>query len=102
MNYVIYFSQANGPNTVIRKSGGTTTVAAIKHLEEITFKTSAVKLVTSKLDGGFYWADGSRSRKKDSLEGVALKIHHGGQLVYEWASSGVPKEPAPAERPATR
>lgn len=91
VDYEIYYSQANGPDSVIRKVAGSAPVASMKHLQEITFQTSPVKLVTSKLDGGFYFSDGSRPRLKDSIEGVALKIRHGGQLVYEWASSGVPK-----------
>lgn len=102
VDYEIYYNQANGPTSVIRKAAGSAPVASIKHLQEIAIQTSPVKLVTSKLDGGFYWADGSRARKKDSIEGVLLKIRHGGKLVYEWASSGVPKNRVPASDKETR
>ncbi|MEN3939857.1 hypothetical protein WJU23_01080 [Prosthecobacter sp. SYSU 5D2] len=102
VDYEIYFSQANGPDYVTRKATGSAAVGSIKHLQEINFQTSDVKLVTYKLEGGFYYSDGSRSRRKDSIEGVVLKIKHGGKQVFEWASSGVPKDRAPATGTANR
>ncbi|TDU81507.1 hypothetical protein EI77_00817 [Prosthecobacter fusiformis] len=92
VNYEIYYSQANGPTMVTRKATGNATIPSLKHLEETAIKTTTVQLKTSKLEGGFYYADGSRSRNKDTIEGMVVKISHQGKQVYEWASSGLPKD----------
>jgi len=94
VNYEIYFSQISNNQPVVRKMTGSTAIEGLKNLEETTLTTKELKLTTSKLEGGRYYLDGSRPRQKDSIEGLAIKIHHAGKPVFEWASSGVPKDKA--------
>ncbi|MES2735338.1 MAG: hypothetical protein V4672_03390 [Verrucomicrobiota bacterium] len=92
MDYEIYYTQVTGKQAVTRKMTGQADVPSIKHLEELVVPTRELKLTTSKLEGGYYYLDGSRSRQKDAIEGVAIKLTHDGKMVYEWASAGVPKD----------
>lgn len=91
LNYEVYYSQIDYRNPVIRKVTGSAPIASISHGGTAITKTVEVPLVTSQLQGGYIYGDGSRARKKDTLEGVAVKVSHEGKVVYEWASSGVPK-----------
>jgi hypothetical protein len=100
VNYEIFHSQMNGADFVVRKTTGSTALDSLKHHQEINFQTRDVKLVTLRLDGGFYYSDGSRSRRKESIEGITLKVVHEGKAVYQWDSPGVPKSDA-SERPGT-
>lgn len=92
VDYEIYYTEANGNASVPRKMKGTSDLPAMKHLEEIVFQTKEVQLTTTKLVGGYYYIDGTRSRKKDAIDGVTIKITHEGQTAFEWASYGVPKD----------
>lgn len=92
MDYEIYYTQVSGKQAVTRKMTGRADVPSVKHLEEVLVQLRELKLTTTKLEGGFYYLDGSRSRQKDAIEGVVVKLKHDGKQVYEWASAGVPKD----------
>lgn len=92
VDYEIYYSQTEGNRVITRKMPGSAVIPSIKHLEQTLVPTKELKLETTKLEGGFYYLDGSRSRQKDAIEGVTLKISHAGKPAFEWASSGVPQD----------
>lgn len=92
VDYEIYYTLTYGPKPESRKKTGTLQVPSIKSLEKVTLKTSAVQLETRKLDGGFYFGDGTRARTKDEIDGVYLKVSHNGKMVYDWASQGLPAD----------
>jgi len=67
VNYDIYYTQVSGNQPVLRKMSGSTGLENMKNLQEVTLPTKELKLITSKLEGGRYYEDGSRSRQKDSI-----------------------------------
>ncbi|HYF37796.1 MAG TPA: hypothetical protein VD994_21015 [Prosthecobacter sp.] len=90
VDYEVFYNQVERGNPITRKSSGTTTIESIKHLQELVIPTKELKLETSQLDGGFYYADGSPSRQRDSLSGMIINLSHEGKKVFSWASGGVP------------
>ncbi len=92
VDYEIFCTKINNGQAVQQRLKGSSDVGSIKHLEEVVIPSLEVKLYTTKLEGGFYYLDGSRSRKKDEIDGVVIRVTHAGQKVFEWASSGVPKD----------
>lgn len=90
INYEIYYNQMDAGRPVLRKSPGSTTIASIKNLQDLIIPTEDLKLTTTQLDGGYYYADGSRPRQKDSLSGMVINISHEGKQVFSWTSNGVP------------
>lgn len=90
VDYEVFYSQAGGNGSIVRKMPGNLSVPILKHLEQTTVKTKEVRLETTKLEGGYYYLDGSRSRQKDAIEGVIVKISHAGKPAFEWVSPGVP------------
>lgn len=94
LDYEIYYDeiQRGEKETTLRKVMGSTTIPLIKNFEEVTVPTTEIKLMTSQLNGGFYWKDGGRTRQKDSLVGMAISFSHEGKKVFDWASNGVPKD----------
>lgn len=92
VDYEIYYTLTYGPKPQPRKTTGTLQVPSIKSLEKVTLKTNAVSLESRKLDGGFYYGDGTRSRTKDEIDGVYIKVSHNGKMVYDWTSQGLPAD----------
>lgn len=92
LKYDIYYTAVSGNRAIVRKESGETKVPPTKHLETVVVTTKEIALEKSKLEGGFYYADGSRSRQRDSIDGVAIDVFHNGQKVHSWVSSGVPKD----------
>jgi hypothetical protein len=92
VDYEIFYSFNAGPKPQPRKTTGTVQVPSIKSFEEIILQTKSVALATRKLDGGFYFADGTRPRQKDEIDGVVIRVTHGNKTVYEWASQGLPAD----------
>lgn len=92
VEYTIYFTQISNNQPTLRAVSGTSKLPSLRHLQEESFKTKSVQLVSSKLAAGFYYADGSRSRQKDDIEGLSLKIKHAGKIAYEWTSQGLTPE----------
>lgn len=90
--YEIFYSSQQGAQARVQKQAGNASLGEVKNLQETTFKTVPVSLSTYKLDAGFYYADGTRARRKDSIDGIRVKIFHEGKMVHQWESSGVPKE----------
>lgn len=92
LKYDIYYTAISGNQSIVKKFSGDTKVAPTKHLETVSVSTKEIVLEKSKLEGGFYYADGSRSRQRDSIDGIAIDVFHNGQKVHSWVSSGVPKD----------
>jgi hypothetical protein len=57
--------------------------AILKH-GEFSFDTEPVSLKSSKLDGGWIYKDGSRSKVEDRVAGIWLKVFQDGNVVGEY------------------
>ena len=47
-----------------------------------------VTLSTSQLDPNYYYRDGDKSKRRDKLEGIWVKLYHKDKEVGEFKSSG--------------
>jgi len=63
-------------------------IAYLPYLENSEVETLPVTISTSQLDGNRYYTDGGKSKKRDKLEGIWIKLFHGGEEVGEFKSSG--------------
>lgn len=62
---------------------GKMSLPAIKYLERKEFGTSTFPLNKSELAPGWYYADGTKDERDDDLEGIWIKITHGGEVVLD-------------------
>lgn len=75
MRYRVYYSdrqQGSGKaiDKLVNHKQGSDKLGALKRNQRMERRTSPVTLVETKLNGGYYFADGSKSKKQDSLEGI--------------------------------
>lgn len=89
-NYMIFYSDTGDGRPVVRRQSGQAQVGSIKHLQEVIVPTQSVNLAEYRLDGGFYFEDGTRARRKDNIEGLVVNILVSGKQVFTWSSPGVP------------
>lgn len=89
-NYLIFYSDTSDGKPVVRRVSGQTQVGTIKHLQEVVVPTKSLNLSEYRLEGGFYFSDGTRARRKDNIEGLIVNILVQGKQVYSWSSPGVP------------
>ena len=91
VDYEIYFDNIERGNKVTRSISGKADIGTMKHLQQLVVKTEPVELHGVQLEGGYYYADGSRARQKEDLRGMIIHVSHGGQKVFTWTSNNVPK-----------
>ncbi|MDB6119257.1 MAG: hypothetical protein JWO08_3038, partial [Verrucomicrobiaceae bacterium] len=68
------------------QQSGSTTVKSLKRSGIYQFQTKTLKLSRQELDGGFYFADGTKNKARDSVGGVAMRFFKGDKEVYAWAT----------------
>jgi hypothetical protein len=102
LNYQIYYSDMEGAATLIKHHDGKQNIPLIKSGETITVDAEPVSLSSKQLDGGFYYTDGSASRKIDTFKGIAATLKHDGKQIFEFVSQGVKKAPEKAESAAPK
>ncbi len=90
LKYNLFYNAPDGPATVLRKVPGTIEIESIRQNEELKLTTAPVALKVSELQGGWYYADGSKRKQNDSIEGIAMTFVHNGENGYTWASRGLP------------
>lgn len=66
---------------------GTAQVGMLPRLREVPFNTETIQIAESKLDGGWYYASGSKSTLRDELDGIWLKLFRNGKEIYEFKSN---------------
>lgn len=59
-------------------------IPALPNNGRYSFDTEPVTLKTSQLDGGWYYTDGSRSKRQDKVAGVWIRILQDGKVVGEY------------------
>ncbi len=90
VDYIVYYDAVDGNQKITRNAKGSTQIESIKHLQELVKQTDPVELTVTQLDAGYYYADGSRSRQRDSISGLSLSLSHEGKKVFSWASQNAP------------
>jgi hypothetical protein len=90
-DYVIYYDVMDGANKITQTKAGKADIGTMKSKQQLVVKTDSVTLTTTQLLGGYYYADGSKTRQKDSVSAMLININHDGKKVFSWASAGVPK-----------
>lgn len=91
VDYVIYYDNLERGNKVTRSKAGKVDIGTMKNLQQLVVKTETVALHSVQLEGGYYYTDGTRSRQKETLNGMIIHVNHAGKKVFTWTSSGVPK-----------
>lgn len=90
LKYHVYYKAAAGQTSVLRKVPGTIQIESIRQNEELKLATAPVTLKISELQGGWYYADGSKRKQNDSIGGIAMTFVHNGTNGFTWASRGLP------------
>lgn len=68
---------------VVRQLTGTTKVPVIKAGEEATATTEKFPMLETKLEPGYYWADGGKKTSKDKMDGIWVRVYVGDVLATE-------------------
>lgn len=71
---------------VVKRKKGSMRGAAIKGHDSLTFETEPVDLKKTQLANGYTYTNGGRPRANDALEGIWIRVFHGGQQVDEFAA----------------
>ncbi|MBE2284974.1 MAG: hypothetical protein IAE77_16050 [Prosthecobacter sp.] len=76
-----------GKGTARVETSGSIKVPTIAGSGTVTVDTSEIILNKQKLDGGFYYIDGSNSQQSDAVGGIAVRIFDkNGREVHKWAT----------------
>jgi hypothetical protein len=105
MSYRIYVEPEASSKTMIEAPkyyGFLTKLEPLADKAQLKLKTDKVVINELELDGDYEFTDGSRNRLKDDLEGIWIKLWHGGHKVAEFKSSNstVKKAVWPDDEPA--
>ncbi len=96
VDYDVFFTEYGDGTPVVRKLTAKASISAIKNLETLVIPSQEVNLSEYQLDGGFYYPDGSRARKKESIEGMTLRFNHAtNAAAFTWTSQNAPKSGVP-------
>lgn len=68
----------------LKPISGSTTIASLRNGEKFKFDTTPVVVEKQELKAGWYYTDGSKSKVKDALRGLWLRILKDGQVVFEY------------------
>jgi hypothetical protein len=95
--YTVIYDKIQSDRAITVGREGSKTIDLIKHHEQLIIPTDEVTLTSSQLVDGWYYFNGSRVRKKDSIEGVKVSLEHKGKEVFTWKSMGSPETYAAAK-----
>ncbi len=70
----------------VQQSGNVSMKGLLKRAGVYQFQTKTLTLSRQELDGGFYFADGTKNKARDSVGGVALRFFKGNKEVFAWAT----------------
>jgi len=88
VRYKIFVRGDDGSSTRskqdVKIEAGTHTIESIKQNSTIEFVTKPVTLSSSQLDSDYYYTDGSRSKKKDTIYGIWIKVFQNGNEVAQF------------------
>lgn len=76
----------NGRGTPRMESSGSTRIESIARSASATFDTSPVEINKQKLDGGFYYIDGSKTQQADGMGGMVVRVFKGDKEVFSFAT----------------
>ena len=72
-------------NTRDKRSTGSHTVGLLKNNVRETFETDPVNLQSAKLDVDYDWTSGAKTRAKDVLTGIKIRVKSGEAIIGEFA-----------------
>ncbi len=67
--------EGKGKGVARIQTSGSQKLAQVKGSTATSFETSPVEISKTKLDGGYYYADGSRQNYSDAVGGIVLRIY---------------------------
>ncbi len=87
IKYIIYFKKETEGSKVTKEKHitGKSSAAMLQNNGNFTFDTDSVELIKSQLDNGFYYVSGARTRSRDALTGIWLRLYQGGTMIGEYA-----------------
>jgi hypothetical protein len=107
MRYQIHYIDVDGTSKSVEFKSGVKEVAGLKPGASTSVDTDPVELLTTQLDGSFYYGDGAKSKQVDTIKGIAVTLEHAGRSVHEFTTGSVKKVPesaavADSKNPAPR
>ncbi|MBE7493955.1 MAG: hypothetical protein HS117_03320 [Verrucomicrobiaceae bacterium] len=66
--------EGKGKGSARVQSSGSQKLALVKGSTTTSFETSPIELSKTKLDGGYYYTDGSRQNYGDAVGGIAIRV----------------------------
>jgi hypothetical protein len=89
VDYIIFYRQELAGrvenNTRDKRSAGSQTVGLLKNNVRETFETEPIKLGSSKLDVDYDWTSGAKTRAKDVITGIKVRVKSGEAIIAEYA-----------------
>ena len=73
-DYVIYFDSLERGSKITRSKTGKADLGTIKSLQQLIVKTDPIELHGVELNGGYYYADGSRARQKEAITAMIINL----------------------------
>lgn len=89
VDYIIFYrSEIPGRvenNTRDKRSSGTHKVGMLKNNVRETFETDPVNLQSAKLDVDYDWTSGAKTRARDVITGIKVRVKSGEAIIGEFA-----------------
>ncbi len=87
IKYVVFYKvvQAGSKVEKDKRLSGSATAAVLKNNAQFTFQTDPIELIKTQLIGGFYWGNGAKTRSRDALTGIWVRIFQNGTMIGEYA-----------------
>ncbi len=79
--------EGKGKGSARIETSGSTKIDSLAGAASTTLETNEIILHKEKLDGGFYYSDGTRGQQADAMGGLAVRIFDKkGNEVHKWAT----------------
>ncbi len=91
VDYIIFYrTEVPGRvenNTRDKRSSGSHTVGLLKNNVRETFETEPVTLQSAKLDVDYDWTSGAKTRAKDVITGIKVRVKSGEAIIGEYTDA---------------
>lgn len=65
---------------------GDSTITLLAKRSEIKIETKKTEMKETDLESGYRWANGGKSKSKDQLDGIWIKLYQGDKVIAEFAN----------------
>lgn len=89
VKYMVFYDDAKEASTEKAREAsftGRQSIPMLQGNQSETFDTNPLKLTTTELDGGWYYANGGGNRAKDRVIGVWFRAYSNGEMIGEYVN----------------